>query len=168
MTKFATHLWFDREARDDAEFYTSVFDGWDGKKSAIKSTTTLHDTPSGSVELVSIELAGQPFSLISADPLFRFNPSLSFLVACRSKKEVDALWDKLSKSGTPRVPLGSYPFSERYGWIKDRFGLSWQIIPGMMEAVFRDKNRKKLAQVTQAFLKMKKFDIEALRRAYVA
>src|SRR5690348_17303813 len=101
MQKIRPHLWFDKEAREASEFYTSVF-----KDSRIKNTTTLHNTPSGSVDLVTIELAGQEFSLISAGPLFKFNPSVSFLVACKTKDEVDALWKRLSERGTTLLELG--------------------------------------------------------------
>ena len=123
MQKITPHLWFDKEAKDAAKFYTSVF-----KDSKINNTTTLHNTPSGSVDIVDIELLGQEFTLISAGPLFKFNPSISFLVACKTKNEVDALWEKLSEGGTALMELGEYPFSERYGWVQDRYGLSWQVM----------------------------------------
>lgn len=118
-----THLWFDKEAKEAAEFYTAVFKG-----SNIKDTTTLHNTPSGSVDIVTIELPGQEFTLISAGPLFKFTPAISFLVACDSKEEVDALWGKLSEGGSALMELGEYPFSERYGWLQDKYGLSWQVM----------------------------------------
>ena len=123
MQKITPHLWFDKEAKDAAKFYTSVFGD-----SKINNTTTLHNTPSGSVDIVDIELLGQEFTLISAGPLFKFNPSISFLVACKTKEEVDALWEKLSEGGTALMELGEYPFSERYGWVQDRYGLSWQVM----------------------------------------
>jgi len=123
MQKITTHLWFDKEAKEAAKFYTSVF-----KNSKISNTTTLHNTPSGAVDVVTIELLGQEFTLISAGPLFKFNPSVSFLVACETKNEVDLLWEKLSEGGTPLMELGEYPFSERYGWVQDRYGLSWQVM----------------------------------------
>ena len=123
MQKISPHLWFDKEAREASEFYTSIF-----KDSRIKNTTTLHNTPSGSVDLVTIELSGQEFRLISAGPPFKFNPSVSFLVACKTKDEVDALWKRLSERGTALMELGEYPFSERYGWTQDRYGLSWQVM----------------------------------------
>src|SRR6266436_6758366 len=123
MQKITTHLWFDKEAKEAAEFYTSVFEN-----AKIKGTTTLHNTPSGSVDMVTIELSGQEFTLISAGPFFKFNPSVSFLVACKTKDEVDALWKKLSEGGTPRMELAEYPFSEKYGWTQDRYGLSWQVM----------------------------------------
>src|SRR5262249_38276919 len=113
----------DKEAREAADFYTSVF-----PNSAIKSSSRLHDTPSGSVALVSLELAGQPFTFISAGPLFRFTPAISFLVSCDTKEDVDALWRRLSKDGSVRTELGTYPWSERYGWLQDRYGVSWQLM----------------------------------------
>src|SRR6267143_4027018 len=96
--------------------------------SRVKSTTTLHNTPSGTVDLVTIELLGQQFTLISAGPFFKFNPSVSYLVACKTKDEVDALWKKLSEGGTPLMELAEYPFSEKYRWTQDRYGLSWQVM----------------------------------------
>ncbi len=123
MQKITTHLWFDKEAKEAAEFYTSVFEN-----SKIKGTTTLHNTPSGSVDMVTIELSGQAFTLLSAGPLFKFNPSVSFLVACKTKDEVDAVWVKLSEGGAALMELGEYPFSEKYGWTQDKYGLSWQVM----------------------------------------
>jgi len=123
MKKITPHLWFDQEAKEAAAFYTSVI-----PNSKITNTTTLHDTPSGDADIVNIELAGQPFTLLSAGPLFKFNPSVSFLVMCEKKDEVDALWRELSKGGKSLMDLGSYPHSERYGWTQDRYGLSWQIM----------------------------------------
>ena len=117
------HLWFDKEAKEAAEFYTSVF-----KNSKITNVTTLHDTPSGDCDVVSFELSGQKFMAISAGPLFKFNPSISFHVKCETKDEVDAIWEKLSAGGTVLMELGEYPFSEKYGWCNDRYGLSWQMI----------------------------------------
>ena len=123
MQKITPHLWFDKEAREAGEFYASVF-----PNSRVKHINTLHDTPSGSVDIVTIELAGQVFSLISAGPLFKFTPAISFMVACETKDEVDALWSKLLPGGTALMELGAYPFSERYGWLQDRYGLSWQVM----------------------------------------
>ena len=123
MQKITPFLWFDKEAGEAARFYTSVF-----KDSKIKDSTTLQNTPSGTVEIVTIELSGQGFRLMSAGPLFKFTPAISFLVACKTKKEVDALWDKLSENGTALMELGEYPFSEKYGWVQDKYGLSWQVM----------------------------------------
>ena len=151
MPKITPHLWFDKEAKEAAEFYTTVF-----PRSKIKNTTTLHNTPSGTVDIVSIELLGQDFMLLSAGPLFKFNEAISFIVHCDSQDEIDYYWEKLS----------AVPEAEQCGWLKDKFGLSWQIVPTAMDEMMKDKDPKKLARVTEAFLKMKKFDIAALKRAY--
>jgi len=131
MQKITPHLWFDKEAREAAKFYISVF-----PKSKTTNITTIHEvpTPPGDCDIVSFELSGQPFMAISAGPLFKFNPSISFIVnfdPSRDKnagKNLDLLWGKLSQGGTALMPLDTYPFSERYGWIQDRYGLSWQLI----------------------------------------
>lgn len=123
MQKITPHLWFDKEAVDAAEFYAATF-----PNSRINNVTTLRDTPSGDCDIVSFELCGQPFMAISAGPLFEFTPAISFAVRCRTTEEVDGLWDKLSEGGSPLMPLDSYPFSDRYGWTSDRFGLNWQVM----------------------------------------
>lgn len=123
MQKIIPHLWFDKEAKEAADFYTSLF-----VDSKVTNLTTLHNTPSGDCDVVSFELASQSFMAISAGPLFKFNPSISFHVKCKTKDEVDALWKKLSEGGTVLMELGKYPFSERYGWLSDKYGLSWQLI----------------------------------------
>src|SRR5690349_10609611 len=123
MPRITPHLWFDKEAGQAAELYTSLFEG-----SRITSRSMLHDTPSGSVELVAADIAGQPFRMISAGPLFKFTPAVSFLVACDSADQVDALWRTLFEGGSALMELGSYPFSRRYGWLQDRYGLSWQLM----------------------------------------
>jgi predicted 3-demethylubiquinone-9 3-methyltransferase (glyoxalase superfamily) len=129
MQKITPHLWFDKEAKDAAEFYTSLF-----PNSKFTNVTTLHDTPSGDTDIVSFEIAGQQFMAISAGPLFKFNPSVSFFVnfdPSRDKdarKSIDSLWEKLSEGGTALMPLDKYPFSERFGWVQDKYGLTWQLI----------------------------------------
>lgn len=159
--KITPHLWFDTEAKPAAGFYTSVF-----SDSRIKRTVQLHNTPSGSVDLLTVDLLGQEFSLISAGPYFKLNPSVSFLVACRSKTEVDALWARFSQGGKALMELGAYPFSAWYGWVQDKYGLSWQIVPTIMDTLMASGDAGKMARVTAAFLKMKKFDIAVLKRAY--
>jgi predicted 3-demethylubiquinone-9 3-methyltransferase (glyoxalase superfamily) len=123
MPNITPHLWYDKEASEAAEFYVSSFGD-----SRIKTRSVLRDTPSGAVEILTIDLMGQEFVLISAGPYFRFTPAVSFLVACTSPKQVDALWDTLSPGGSVMMKLDRYPFSERYGWLQDRYGLSWQIM----------------------------------------
>jgi predicted 3-demethylubiquinone-9 3-methyltransferase (glyoxalase superfamily) len=123
MQKITPHLWYDAEAVEAAELYCSVL-----PDSKVTNVSTLHDTPSGDTDIVSFQLCGQEFQSISAGPLFRFNPSISFLISCNSREEVDDFWTKLADGGKALIPLDSYPFSERYGWTEDRYGLSWQIM----------------------------------------
>ncbi|HMK50268.1 MAG TPA: VOC family protein [Thermodesulfovibrionales bacterium] len=151
MQKITPHLWFDKEAREAAEFYTSVF-----PESGIKHMTTLHGTPSGTVDVVTIQLMGQEFMLLSAGPLFKFNESISFIVHCDTQEEIDYYWERLS----------AVPEAEQCGWLKDKYGLSWQIVPTIMGDMMKDRDEKKVARVTEAFLKMKKFDIETLKQEY--
>lgn len=123
MAKIVPHLWFDKEAREAARFYTGLFE-----QSGLHHITTLPDTPSGDAEIVSFQLAGQSFSAISAGPYFKFNPTISLMVACSSAEEVDVLWKALSDGGSELMPLGEYPFSPRYAWVQDRYGLTWQLM----------------------------------------
>jgi predicted 3-demethylubiquinone-9 3-methyltransferase (glyoxalase superfamily) len=129
MQHITPHLWFDKEAKEAAEFYTSLL-----PDSQVTTITTLHDTPSGDCDVVSFELAGQPFMAISAGPLFKFNPSISFLLNFDPSKDknarvnLDRLWEQLSEGGTALMPLDTYPFSQHYGWIQDKYGLSWQLM----------------------------------------
>lgn len=153
MQKITPFLWFDKEAGEAAKFYTSVF-----SDARIIGTTTLENTPSGTVEIVTIKLFGQEYQLMSAGPLFRFSEAISFVVNCETQQEIDYYWEKLSAD----------PGAEQCGWLKDKFGLSWQIVPTVMFEMQKTKDKKKLARVTEAFLQMKKFDIAALQRAYDA
>jgi predicted 3-demethylubiquinone-9 3-methyltransferase (glyoxalase superfamily) len=151
IQKITPYLWYDKEAGEAARFYTSVFKG-----SKIKNSTTLRDTPSGTVEIFTIELLGQEFILMSAGPLFKFNESISFVVHCETQREIDYYWEKLSAD----------PKAEQCGWLKDKFGLSWQIEPTILSKMLQDKDPRKVARVTEAFLKMKKLDIATLKKAY--
>lgn len=131
MQRITPHLWFDKEAEEAARFYTSLF-----SNSRITNITTIHGvpTPTGDCGIVSFELKGQPFMAINAGPLFKFNPSISFFVNfdpsrdLNARKNLDVLWEKLAQVGTALMPLDTYPFSEHYGWIQDKYGLSWQLI----------------------------------------
>jgi predicted 3-demethylubiquinone-9 3-methyltransferase (glyoxalase superfamily) len=136
MQKIIPHLWFDKEAKEAAKFYTSVF-----PDSKVLNTTVLHDTPSGDCDVVTFEVWNQKFMAISAGPLFKFNPSVSFMVNFdpllfrdsstpeqAAREKLDMIWDKLSEGGTPLMDIGEYPFSKRYGWIMDKYGLTWQLI----------------------------------------
>lgn len=153
MQRITPFLWFDKEAGAAAKFYTGVF-----RDAKIISTTTLENTPSGTVEIVTIRLLGQEFQLMSAGPLFKFNESISFVVSCKTQEEIDYYWNKLSAD----------PSAEQCGWLRDRYGVSWQIVPTVMVEMQKTKDREKLARVTEAFLQMKKFDIAALQRTYDA
>lgn len=130
MQKIIPHLWFDKEAKEAANFYVKAF----GKGSKVNSVNVLRNTPSGDCDVVSFALAGYNFMSISAGPYFKFNPSISFMVNFdpsqdnNAKANLDALWKILSEGGTPLMPLDKYPFSEQYGWIQDKYGVSWQLI----------------------------------------
>jgi predicted 3-demethylubiquinone-9 3-methyltransferase (glyoxalase superfamily) len=127
--KIVPHLWYDKEAKEAAEFYTSIF-----PDSKITNLTTLHNTPSGDAHIVSFELWGHKFMSISAGPYFKLNPSISFMVNFDpsrmddAREKIDMVWNKLSEGGNVLMPLDTYPFSQRYGWIQDKYGLSWQLI----------------------------------------
>lgn len=129
LQKIVPNVWFDKEAKEAAEFYTSVF-----PDSKITNITTLHDTPSGDTDIVSFEVWGYSFMAISAGPFFKFNPSISFMVNFDpsqdkdARKRIDEVWAKLLEGGKALMPLDKYPFSERYGWVQDKYGLSWQLI----------------------------------------
>lgn len=151
LIKITPHLWYDKEARNAAEFYVSIF-----PKSKIKNITTLHDTPSGTVEIVSFELSGNPFMAMSAGPLFKFNESISFMVHCDTQEEIDYYWNALSDGGQ----------EQPCGWLKDKFGLSWQIVPTEMNEMMQNGTPEQIKNVTEAFLKMRKFNLTELRQAY--
>lgn len=133
MQKIVPHLWFDKEAKEAAEFYTSIF-----PESKINYIRTITDTPSGDCDTLGFTLWNQDFMSISAGPLFRFNPSVSFMVnfdplffgsdKAAAREKLDEVWNKLSDGGSVLMALDSYPFSERYGWVSDKYGLSWQLI----------------------------------------
>lgn len=120
MQKIIPHLWYDKEAKEAAQFYVSLFEN-----SKIANVISLENTPSGDSEIVSFELAGQRFEAISAGPYFKFNPSISLMVACETVEEVNSKWEALKEGGQALMPLGEYPFNKWYGWIQDRYGLSW-------------------------------------------
>lgn len=130
MQKIVPHLWFDNQAKEAAEFYVSAF----GKDSKITGSTTIHHTPSGDVDTVTFDLLGYSFLAISAGPHFTINPSISFFVNFdpsqddNAQKNLNTLWGILSEGGTELMPLQEYPFSKQYGWLQDRYGLSWQLI----------------------------------------
>ena len=145
------HLWFDKEAKEAADFYCSLF-----PDSRVNYVTTIHDTPSGDCDIVSFTLAGQDFMSISAGPMFKFNEAISLMVYCDTQEELDHYWKNLS----------AVPAAEQCGWIKDKYGLSWQIVPRGMDEMLADPDQERVARVTAAVLGMKKLDLPALQRAY--
>ena len=149
--KITPHLWFDKQAKEAAEFYVSIF-----PDSKVTHVNTIHDTPSGDCDIVAFELCGQEVMAISAGPLFKFNESISFIINCADQQEIDYYWEKLS----------AVPEAEQCGWLKDKFGLSWQVTPVEMDEMIRNGTEEQVARVTQAFLPMKKFNIAKLREAY--
>lgn len=155
MSKIVASLWYAEKADEAAHFYASLI-----PDSRVDSVTTLAaETPSGpegAVKIVEFTLAGQPFVAMTAGPFEAFNHSVSFIVNCDDQAEVDRLWDGLSEGGT----------QEMCGWVKDRYGLSWQIIPREFSQMMRDKDKSKVRRVSEAMLKMRKFDIAALRKAF--
>jgi predicted 3-demethylubiquinone-9 3-methyltransferase (glyoxalase superfamily) len=152
--KVTQHLWFEKDMEAAVAFYTSLIPG-----SAIAWTTTIPaDTPSGpagSVKIASFTLGDQRYMAIEAGPLDPFNHSFSIMVECDTQAEIDRLWDALKAGGS----------TEQCGWLRDRWGLSWQIAPKGLDALMRDPDRAKAKRVTEAMLKMVKFDIAALEAA---
>ena len=151
MQKITPFLWFDNKANEVARFYTSIF-----KDSKITSSTKLSDTPSGPIEIATVELLGQELTLMGPGAPARLNESTSFVVQCETQREIDYYWKRLS----------AHPEAEQCGWLKDKYGLSWQIVPTILSKLLSDRDEKKSARVMEAFLKMKKFDIACLKRAY--
>lgn len=124
MQRIVPHLWYDKEAKEAALFYISLFE-----QSKLMYTKVIKNPPPfGDSEIVGFELAGLQFTAISAGPYFKLNPTISLMVACSSIQEVDKLWEALSEGGTELMALGEYPFNKRYGWVQDRYGISWQLM----------------------------------------
>jgi len=121
-TIIVPHLWFDKEAKEAAEYYTSIF-----QNSQLTNVTTISGTPSGTVDIVSFKLRDVDFSAISAGPLFKINPSISFFIYCGSDAEIERLYKSLSEGGTVMMPLDKYPWSNKYAWVQDKYGVSWQL-----------------------------------------
>ncbi|HEV8089360.1 MAG TPA: VOC family protein [Actinomycetota bacterium] len=155
MQKISPFLWFDSEAEAAVTFYLSLFED-------SRITTTLRypqnstiGTP-GSVMSLAFELGGQAFMALNGGPEFRFSPAISFYVHCEDQAEIDRLWDALLDGGEP----------QQCGWITDRFGVTWQIVPTILDTFLTDEDQEKVQRVTEAFLKMEKFDIPTLEAAY--
>jgi predicted 3-demethylubiquinone-9 3-methyltransferase (glyoxalase superfamily) len=154
MQKINPFLWFDGKAEEAMNFYVSVF-----KNAQVVSVTRNGDGgpgPKGTVMSATFELEGQRFLALNGGPQFSFSPAISFFVNCETQPEVDELWEKLSEGGE----------KQRCGWLKDKYGLSWQIIPSALGRMLQDKDPGKAKRVTKAMLQMDKIDIQRLKQAY--
>ena len=155
MHKITPFLWFDDKAEEAMNFYVSIF-----KNSKVGNVTRYGDAgpgPKGTVMSATFQLDGQDFFALNGGPLFKFTEAISFFVNCETQEEVDELWEKLTAGGgTP----------QRCGWLKDKYGLSWQIIPKALGEMLGDKDPKKSQRVMQAMLQMNKIDIQRLKEAY--
>ena len=160
MQKITPCLWFDSNAEEAVNFYTSIF-----KNSKIGNISRygeagyeIHGKPAGTVLTMEFELNGQAFTALNGGPMFKFNEAISFQVNCESQEEVDYYWEKLSEGGDENAQV--------CGWLKDKYGLSWQIVPTVLGEMLQDKDAGKSGRVMEALLKMKKLDIEKLKEAY--
>ncbi|TMH65515.1 MAG: VOC family protein [Betaproteobacteria bacterium] len=152
MQKITPFLWFDHQAEEAMHFYTSIF-----KNSRAGTVQRYGEAgPKGSVMSVTFELEGQQFFALNGGPHFSFTPAISFFVNCETQQEVDELWEKLSDSGE----------KNSCGWLRDKYGVSWQIIPTALGKMLQDKDPEKSTRVMKAMLQMKKIDINALKQAY--
>jgi predicted 3-demethylubiquinone-9 3-methyltransferase (glyoxalase superfamily) len=154
MQKIAPFLWFDNQAEEAMRFYVSTF-----KNSRVLSISRYGDAgpgPKGTVMVAAFELDGQEFLALNGGPQFTFSPAVSFLVNCKAQDEVDYFWEKLSEGGE----------KHQCGWLRDKYGLSWQIVPTILSELMQDKDPEKSKRVMEAMLQMQKIDIEGLKRAY--
>jgi len=160
LQRFTTCLWFDHQAEEAARFYTSIFQN--SKIGAIsrygEAGKEFHGKPPGSVMTVAFELEGQSFTGLNGGPLFKFTEAISFIVNCEKQDEVDYYWEKLSAGGDPKA--------QRCGWLKDKFGVSWQVVPTVLAQMLGAPDAKKSQRAMQALLQMKKLDIAKLKQAY--
>jgi predicted 3-demethylubiquinone-9 3-methyltransferase (glyoxalase superfamily) len=154
MQKITPFLWFDGKAEEAAKFYTSIFKN--SKIGRIARYPEGAPAPAGSVMSVTFQIEGQEFHALNGGPMYKFTPAISFFVNCTTQEEVDELWEKLSAGGTPN----------RCGWLQDKFGVSWQIIPGALQELLQDKDPQKSRRVMEAMLQMVKIDIKRLKDAY--
>jgi predicted 3-demethylubiquinone-9 3-methyltransferase (glyoxalase superfamily) len=156
MQRITPFLWFDGEAEEAVNFYVSIF-----KNSKVVNVTRYGEAgpgPEGAVMSATFQLDGQLFMALNGGPLFTFSPAISFFVNCETQEEVDQLWEKLSEGGE----------KQRCGWLKDKYGVSWQIIPAALGEMLQDKDAEKSSKVMRAMLQMDKIDIDILKRAYLA
>ena len=160
MQKITPCLWFDDQAEEAVEFYTAIF-----KNSKIVTVARygeagqdIHGKPVGSVMTVAFELDGQTFTALNGGPMFKFNEAISFQVNCETQDEVDYYWEKLSEGGDEKA--------QGCGWLKDKYGVSWQIVPGILPELINDPDTEKSKRAMEAMLRMKKIDIDEIKRAH--
>jgi predicted 3-demethylubiquinone-9 3-methyltransferase (glyoxalase superfamily) len=160
MQKITCNLWFDKQAEDAANYYVSIFKNAKiGRISRYgKEGFEIHQMPAGTVMTVEFTLDGQTFVALNGGPHFKFNEAISFIVNCETQEEVDYYWNKLSEGGDKNA--------QQCGWLKDKFGLSWQIVPTILDDMIADPDAKKAGAVMREMLKMKKLDIKKLEEAY--
>jgi predicted 3-demethylubiquinone-9 3-methyltransferase (glyoxalase superfamily) len=160
MNPIVPCLWFADQAEEAAKFYTSVFENSRIKAIARYGTAgvEVHKQPPGSVMTVEFELNGQTFTALNGGPIFKFNEAVSFQIMCDSQEEIDYYWDKLTAGGDPNAQV--------CGWLKDKFGLSWQVVPKGMEKMLKDPESPGSRRAFEAMLQMKKIDMDELHRAY--
>jgi predicted 3-demethylubiquinone-9 3-methyltransferase (glyoxalase superfamily) len=160
MQKITSNLWFDNQAEEAAKFYTSVFKNSKiGKVSRYgKEGFEIHGMPEGTVMTIEFWLENQKFVGLNGGPVFKFNEAISFIVNCENQDEIDYYWGKLSEGGDEKAQM--------CGWLKDKFGLSWQIVPNILSEMVSGADGRKGQNVMKALMKMKKLDIAALQRAY--
>ena len=153
-------LWFDDRAEEAARFYVGIFENSRIREISryTEAGHEVHGRPAGSVMVVSFDLDGQPFTALNGGPLFQFSEAISFQISCETQEEVDHYWSKLSAGGDPNA--------QQCGWLKDRFGLSWQVVPTVLPKLLMDPDPAKSKRAMEAMLQMKKLDIAALRRAH--
>jgi predicted 3-demethylubiquinone-9 3-methyltransferase (glyoxalase superfamily) len=154
VQKITPFLWFDNQAEEAAKFYVSIF-----KNSKIVSVDRYGDAgpgPKGTVMIVTFQIDGQEFVALNGGPRFKFTEAISFVVNCETQEEVDYFWEKLSTGGEKSM----------CGWLKDQYGLSWQVVPTILDKLMRDKDAVKAQRVMQAMLQMDKIDIKTLKQAY--
>jgi len=156
MTRITPCLWFDTEGEEAASFYVSLF-----KNSRITDVSRYGEAgprPAGTVMVVSFELDGHSFTALNGGPLFKFTEAISFQVNCKTQDEIDYYWDRLGEGGDPKA--------QQCGWLKDKYGLSWQVVPGGMDEMLKDADSAGAQRAMNAMMQMKKVDMDALQRAY--
>jgi predicted 3-demethylubiquinone-9 3-methyltransferase (glyoxalase superfamily) len=160
MQKISPFLWFDNNAEEAVQFYVSIF-----KNSKIGNVThygkegyDIHKKKEGTVMTIDFEIEGQKFLALNGGPIFRFNEAISFQIYCETQDEVDYYWDKLTEGGDKNAQV--------CGWLKDKFGVSWQVVPNVLVKMLQDKDSKKTENVMRVMLQMQKLDINALTKAY--